>query len=321
MANKPATAKRTMYYGKGDVFVYRTYAKPLEGIKNIPESSFSCRSNIILGMDIQVSLKGEAFLSSFTEGDNSLIVATDSMKNFILYHAGEYEGATMEGFLAFVSEKFLNKYSHIQAIEMSGRQFPFKEITLETESGSEGSNKVFKEGILEKPTATMELERGDAEYNVASQQSGIEELHLVKVKGSSFHGYIKDEFTTLPETYDRPLFIYLNIYWKYHVEGDGYGDDPTKYVCAEQVKDIAQTIFHQVDSPSIQKLIYEIGKRILTRFPQLKEVSFESNNRTWETILDEIPSSGEGKVFTDPRPPYGFQGFSVTPEDLEREED
>jgi len=318
IANKPVTAKRTMYYGKGDVFVYRTYAKPLKGVMQIPESNFKGRSNVILGMDIRVALKGDAFLRSFTEGDNSLIVATDSMKNFILHHAGDYEGTTMDGFLAFVSEKFLDKYDHISGIEMSGKQFPFEEIDIQGESGLKKSQKVFREGVLEKPTASLELERNKKDgYVTIDQQSGIEELHLVKVKGSSFHGYIKDEFTTLPESYDRPLFIYLNIYWRYKKIEDAHGDEPLMYVCAEQVKHIAQTIFEQLDSPSIQKLIFEIGKRVLLRFPQLAEVSFESNNRTWETILDELPGSSEGKVFTDPRPPYGFQGFTVTPEDLE----
>ena len=87
-------------------------------------------------------------------------------------------------------------------------------------------------------------------------------------------------------------------------------------MAAEQIRDIAHTVFHEQHSPSIQNLIYRIGQRSLLRFPQLKEIRFESNNRTWETILEEV-SVGEGKVFTEPRPPYGFQGFSMTKRDLE----
>ena len=60
----------------------------------------------------------------------------------------------------------------------------------------------------------------------------------------------------------------------------------------------------------------ESGSVRSLRFPQLKEIRFESNNRTWETILEQA-SAGEGKVFTEPRPPYGFQGFSMTKRDLE----
>ncbi|MCR6097654.1 urate oxidase [Salipaludibacillus agaradhaerens] len=314
------TTTRMMYYGKGDVFVYRTYAKPLTDVTKIPESSFSGRSNIILGMDVQVALKGDAFLTSFTEGDNSFVVATDSMKNFILHYAGEYQGNTMEGFLTFVGRKFLDTYPHISAVDIKGKQFPFTEATVLVNGEMTASEIVFREGTLEKPLASIEIERKEKGYGVKDHQSGVFGLHLIKVKGSSFAGYIKDEFTTLPETYDRPLFIYLNIYWRYKNSVDGEGEDPQNYVAAEHVKHIAQTVFHSVDSPSIQKLIFDIGKRILQRFPQLAEVSFESNNRTWETVREEIPSPTNGKVFTDPRPPYGFQGFTMYHEDIVGEE-
>ena len=119
----------------------------------------------------------------------------------------------------------------------------------------------------------------------------------------------------------RPLFIFLNIDWRYNNLEDARGNTPDGFVAAEQVRDIACTVFHEQNSPSIQNLIYRIGTRILERFPQLVEVVFESNNRTWETILDEIPASQEGKVFTEPRPPYGFQCFSMTRDDLDSEQE
>lgn len=302
------TEKRTMYYGKEDVFVYRTFAEPLQ-VPAIPESSFTGRSNTIFAMDIKVALKGKAFLPSFTEGDNSMIVATDSMKNFILHQAGEFEGATMEAFLQFTAERFLDKYDHIEAVEMSGVQLPFVEALI----GESRSGKVFQEKTLEKPTASIEMIREGNSYAVLEQESGIAALHLMKVQGSSFAGYIKDEYTTLPETTDRPLFIYLDIFWKYKQGADAY-------TAAEQVQELAQRAFHELDSPSIQKLIFDIGCRILQRFPQLEEVSFKSNNRTWETIREEIPA-GKGQVFTEPRPPFGFQGFTVLREDLEALDD
>ncbi|WP_338131253.1 hypothetical protein [Cohnella rhizosphaerae] len=35
------------------------------------------------------------------------------------------------------------------------------------------------------------------------------------MSGSSFYGFIRDEYTTLPEAKDRPLFIFLDILWTY----------------------------------------------------------------------------------------------------------
>jgi urate oxidase / 2-oxo-4-hydroxy-4-carboxy-5-ureidoimidazoline decarboxylase len=311
--------KRTMSYGKADVWVYRTYAKPLTVIRNIPESTFSGRNNILFGMNVKVSVEGEAFFPSFKDGDNTLVVATDSMKNFILKHAGDYQGATQEGFLEFVAQRFLETYSHMTGIQISGEQISFEELPVPTNGSFEPSPLVFRYSLNEQAGASIEVTREKDEIITTHHLSSLKGLKLIKVKGSSFYGYVKDEYTTLPESHDRPLFIFLNIDWRYNDLEDARGNTPVGYVAAEQVRDIAYTVFHEENSPSIQNLIYRIGTRILERFPQLVEVRFESNNRTWETILDEIPASQEGKVFTEPRPPYGFQCFSMTRDDLESE--
>ncbi|MEH7273835.1 factor-independent urate hydroxylase [Neobacillus vireti] len=311
--------KRTMSYGKADVWVYRTYAKPLTGVRSIPESTFSGRKNILFGMNVKIAVEGEAFLSSFTDGDNTLVVATDSMKNFILKHAGDYQGATQEGFLEFVARRFLETYSHMTGVSISAEQISFEELPVPANNGFEPSPLVFRYSVNEQAAASIEVKREKDKIQTTNHVSSLKGLKLIKVKGSSFYGYVKDEYTTLPESFDRPLFIFLNIDWKYNDIEDARGDKPDRYVAAEQVRDIAYTVFHEENSPSIQNLIYRIGSRILERFPQLLEVTFESNNRTWETVLDEISAPQEGKVFTEPRPPFGFQCFSMTHADLESE--
>lgn len=310
-----AAKERTMYYGKGDVWVFRSYAKPLTGVKVIPESSFNGRGNVLFGMNIKVAVKGEQFFTSFTEGDNSLVVATDSMKNFILRHAADYTGATMEGFLEYASRCFLETYPQMTGVRMSAEQVPFEQIRVGNTNGIVPSDLVFKYSHNESASATFVLEREGHCINVAEHQSGVMNLRLIKVKGSGFSGFVRDEYTTLPETSDRPLFIFLNIHWKYTETEDGLDDTRGNYVDAEQIRDIAATVFHEHNSPSIQHLIYLIGLRVLHNFSQLAEVSFESNNRTWETIVETV-AEGPGSVFTEPRPPYGFQGFSMTREDL-----
>jgi len=239
------------------------------------------------------------------------------MKNFILKHAGDYEGSTQEGFLEFVARRFLETYPHMSAIDISGEQIPFDELPVPTKGRFEPSPLVFRYSLNEQSVASVEVKRSGEEIIIADHLSSLKGLKLLKVRGSSFFGFVKDEYTTLPESYDRPLFIFLNIGWRYNDFEGARGSTKDGYVAAEQVRDIAYTVFHEENSPSIQNLIYRIGLRILKRFPQLVEVRFESNNRTWETILDDIPASQEGKVFTEPRPPFGFQCFSMTREDLE----
>lgn len=86
---------------------------------------------------------------------------------------------------------------------------------------------------------------------------------------------------------------------------------------AQQVRDIAQVVFDELDVNSIQDLIYQIGLRILKRFPQLESVSFEANNRTWIGVRDDL--EGDAKVLREPDIPTGFQQFSMDQSDLEDE--
>lgn len=307
--------ERIMSYGKGDVFAYRTYLKPLTGIKQIPESPFTGRNNILFGANVKVEVGGKAFLPSFTEGDNGLIVATDSMKNFIQRHLGSYDGTTMEGFLKYVAESFLNKYPQIETVRLIGEEVPFNTTTTAMNNGLTESDLVFRRSRNERAQAVIEMMRTTEGHEIVEHNSGIIDLQLIKVSGNSFVGFVRDEYTTLPEDGNRPLFIYLNIAWEYENLEDALGAVPLAYVAAEQVRDIACSAFHELETPSIQNLIFFIGCRILERFPQLSEVRFQSQNHTWDKVVDEIPNS-KGKVYTEPRPPYGFQVFSVTKEDL-----
>jgi len=68
---------------------------------------------------------GDNFLPAYTEGDNSNVVATDTMKNFVLREALAYDGATLEGFLDFVGRRFLDTYPQIHSLRLTGHEQPF----------------------------------------------------------------------------------------------------------------------------------------------------------------------------------------------------
>lgn len=313
----PDTGQRTMNYGKEKVAVYRTYGTPLEGVRTIPESDFDGRDNVLFGLEVRVQVEGEEFLPSFSDGDNSMVVATDSMKNFVLHHAGEYEGATVEGFLNFVGSLFLETYSQMEAVRMSADELPFDKRPVPGSDEFEASDLVFGVSHGESAFGELYLTRGDDGAVIEEQQSGVTGIELVKVKDNSFVGYVDDEYTTLPERENRTLYVAMDIFWTYADSADALGDDPQRYVPAEQVRDITQTVFHELEVNSIQELIYQTGLRILERYPQLESVSFEANNRTWIKERDDM--EGDAKVLREPPRPTGFQQFSMDRSDLDEE--
>ena len=66
---------------------------------------------------------------------------------------------------------------------------------------------------------------------------------------------------------------------------------------------------------SIQHLIHEMGVSLLGRFSQMAEVSFEAQNRLWDTAFS-LETGGANEqtptVYTDPRPPYGLIRLTLT---------
>jgi urate oxidase len=302
----------TISYGKARVPVYRVYATPLAVVPSIPESSFNGRDNTLFAIEVDVEVFGNNFLPSYTQGDNSNVVATDSMKNFVLREALTYQGATYEGFLASLGHHFLNTYEQMESLRLTGRELAFVPAQVPQAGGTFGaSNVLYSRSHNDYAFTTLDFERDGDRVVVSTHRCGCLDLQLFKVTGSSFTNFVRDEYTTLPERVDRPLFIYLDVYWKYANIEYLLAEDHEHYAPAEQVRDVVQTVFHEFVSESIQHLVYEMGQRLLERFPQLQEVSFEGQNRTRDPMAVS-ESDPKIKVYSDPFSAYGLIKLTLT---------
>jgi len=298
-------------YGKADVKVYRTHGTPLTGVTAIPESPFAGRENTLMAAEIEVVVRGTAFLDAYTMGDNRLVVATDTMKNFIHAASLDCPAATLEGWLHHVGAAFLAMYPHMEQLTMVGRELPFPAAVVPAADGDgfTASDVLFGRDRNDRSTASFDLERDEAGgVRITGHACGREELQLIKITGSAFADFARDEHTTLPERRDRPLYIWTDIGWRYADPADALGTNPARYVAGDQVADLAASVFHAFVSLSIQHLVNEIGTRMLERWPQLAEVSFEATNRLWDTgAVSE--TDNRVKTYADPRPPYGRIGL------------
>jgi len=248
-------------YGKDAVAVYRIAG----------DSLFSCEVGVIV--------RGGAFEPSYTEGDNSMVVATDSMKNFVHRMGLEYEGDTLEGFVQLVASRLLTRYDHMEGVQVSARQVPFERV----------HRNVMRRRYDDFAVAELDLDRN----GVVSARSAWNALHLLKLTGSSFAGFVRDEYTTLPEAEDRPLFVHMNFGWT--------NTDLARCARSEDVRDKAVSTFCEIRSASIQELVHQIGVKVLESFPEIATVDFYAENRLWDTAAP----GEEATVYTDARPPFG----------------
>ena len=234
--------KHEIRYGKADVRVYRTHAAPLRGVARIPESPFTGRENLLMGAAIEVVVRGEAFLEAYTEGDNRRVVATDTMKNFIQSAALRCESPTLEGWLHEIGTAFLETYAQMERLTMLARELPFSPAVVPEDGGFALSERLFSRERGDYSTASLDLERSGGSVAITGHACGRAELQLIKLTGSAFADFARDEHTTLPERPDRPLYIWTDVGWRYLDAADALS--AARYVAGEQVADLAASVFH-----------------------------------------------------------------------------
>jgi urate oxidase/2-oxo-4-hydroxy-4-carboxy-5-ureidoimidazoline decarboxylase len=251
------------------------------------------RGDRLLAADVSMEVLGQGFLPAYTDGDNTNVVATDTMKNVILRRAHEYEGETLEGLLDELGRAFLSTYPEMEGLRLWARRQPWVAET----------GRVFRRVDGDHAVASLELGQAGGSIDVVSQSSGHVGLRLLKTTGSAFTKFARDDDTTLPERLDRPLFVHLDVHWSY---GDPHDAVSSAHVAPDAVVAVVLETYADFVSESIQHLVYEMGTRILQRFPALSQVSFRGENHTH----DPVPGAGDAlplrKTYTSPFPAWGL---------------
>jgi urate oxidase len=286
--NRFASGFKRHYYGKGDVTAYRLNRDGIAPAGGVP----------VFGANVLMLLYGDAFWKTYTEGDNSGLIATDSMKNFIQRETMNFAGCDLEEYCRFLGEMFLAKYAQVEGVQISASSIPYAAL----------GGVAFVPAGPDTPAARLEMNR----TGVVEAVSGVRGFRLLRLGGSAFRGFVRDEYTTLPELHNRPLHMWLDLEWSYTSSDAAFSGGTV----TARVRQIVREVFMSFESGSIQQVIYQMGTRTLAEIPAISEVRLEANNRTWDTIAERGDDVG---VYTDPRPPYGCLGLTLTRDNVKTE--
>lgn len=272
-----ASGWKRHYYGKGDVIVYRLNRGA---------------GGSVFGANVLMLVYGDSFWPTYTTGDNTNLIATDSMKNFIQRETLNFTGADFEDYCRFLAGKFLETYSQVEGVQVSAAEIPYTSFSNESQA--------FTPCGPERATARIELTR----EGIQEAASGLRGYRLLRLGGSAFHGFVRDQYTTLPEIHNRPLHMGLDLEWTYTTPDLAFSAG----AIPSAVRRIIREVFESFESGSIQQVIYQMGARILAEQPAIAEVHLEANNRTWDTVAGQGETLG---IYTDARPPYGCLGLRL----------
>src|SRR5690606_37361857 len=90
-----------------------------------------------------------------------------------------------------------------------------------------------------------------------------------------FHGFVRDEYTTLPETWDRILSTDVDCGWSWKFSDlKGVEDAVPKFDKAfDASRAIVMKTFAEDDSASVQATMYKMCERILEAVPEVPAVN------------------------------------------------
>ncbi|EYB69139.1 urate oxidase [Deinococcus phoenicis] len=242
-------------------------------------------------LQVRVGMVGD-FDAAHAQGDNTDLIATDTVRNTIY-------GLAKEGFKSSPEEFGKELIAHFVKTgpRVTGAFAEFTEHLWErVQVGGEGHQHSF---ARQMPKRTARVEGDGQTFKVTS---GIEELYVLKTTNSGWEGYLLEErFTTLPETNDRVMATFVTAKWEYGREDVDYD------AVWQQVYTQIQETFTDHYSPSLQNTLYLMGQAVLTRCPDISRIWFRMPNKHHlKYNLERFGLENNNEIFHVDPEPYGL---------------
>ena len=240
---------------------------------------------------VEVLLQGD-FDSCFTEGDNTNILPTDTMKNAIYSLARSSAAKCMEDFAKELIDFLLRRNPQVSAAEVSITEKAWDHL----QSSGKPHPTTFVQAGGETQTTTVTQTRA-GEFSVSA---GFENLVIMKTSGSAFEGYIQDSLTTLPPAKDRLLGTALRANWNYTRADVAFSS------LRKKVREILLTKFAGHQSKSVQHTLYAMGKDVLEEIAEIEEIELAMPNKHCLLVdLSRFGQDNPNEIFVPVDEPHG----------------
>jgi urate oxidase len=241
---------------------------------------------------LEILLQGD-FETCFTDGDNSKILATDTMKNTVYSLARDSSAECVEEFGKELIEFLLRRNSQVSHAEVSISETAWEHIV----TGGKPHATAFVQSGVERQTTKLERASGGK----CSVTSGLENLVIMKTAGSGFEGYIKDSLTTLPPTANRLFGTALRANWKYSADNLAFA------ALRNKIRDVLLAVFAAHESKSVQHTLYAMGEAVLKSVAEVEEIELTMPNMHCLLVdLSRFGQDNPNEIFVPTDEPHGY---------------
>lgn len=243
--------------------------------------------------DVQVSMTLEGdFQAMFERGENREILPTRTMANTSEALLHDHLASSIEQYGQALAEQLLQACPAAHTAKVWVREVAWTVLRSEQASGHG-----FDTGSV--PAAICDaVARRDRPTSVVS---GLDGVHVALTTGSSFVGFLRDEYTTMSEIGDRVLHQSGVVQWEFAARPDDY--DRHRATAHQAI----MTVMANHTSPSIQHTLYVLGSAVLDACPLTSRVKLRF--RTHGNNLVDMSPFGRrdgGRVYVTTVTPHGI---------------
>jgi urate oxidase len=242
-------------------------------------------------LTVWIELDGD-FEKSYSAADNTLVVATDTMKNTVYILASRHDVNSIEAFTQQLGKHFLDKYSHVDRVDVRSEEKIWTRMKF---NGREHDHS-FTGGGSERRTCHVIAKRGGD----TTMRYGMAGLNVLKTTGSGFSDFYHDENTTLKDTDDRIFATAIDASWPCPKLDANWG------AAREKIRSAMLDVFANQFSKSVQHTLYEMARAAFTACADIDEITITMPNQHHLLVnLTPFGLKNPNEVFMPTNEPHG----------------
>jgi urate oxidase len=239
---------------------------------------------------IDIRFEGE-YDASYADGDNRDVLPTDTMKNTIYALAARQQVRDPESFGLRLGRHFLERNPRARRITVGLIEYLWRRVEI----GEREHGQAFMRRGPDTRTATVVTEPADV-----TVEGGVDGLLIMKTAHSAFDDFLRDEFTTLPDTRDRLLATSLTARWRYVDADIPFGST------WRGVRDTLLRAFAEHESESVQHTLYHMGQQVLETVDSVTSITLVMPNKHHLPVdLARFGLENRNEIFVATEEPYG----------------
>ncbi|MFI1972272.1 urate oxidase [Streptomyces cinnamoneus] len=251
----------------------------------------------IKDLTVSVALSGD-MADVHLRGCNAKVLTTDATKNTVFAFAKEHGVESAERFGMHLARHFVASQEAVTSARVRIEEHAWERI--EAPGGKPHS--FVRAG---RETRTAQITHDGEGWQILS---GLKDLVVLNSTDSEFRGYVRDRYTTLPETTDRILATEVNARWRHAGTGGEPGGEAVRWDHSyATVRDHLLHAFAETYSRSLQETLYAMGSRVIDRCPGIDEIRLSLPNKH-HFLVDLTPFGleNDNEVYHAADRPYGL---------------